>query len=359
MNLKTSSVVFASMGILLASCATTNTPVALYAQTANGLVSIQEGLDQENDYAFMMGGGQLKLQHPHFMDIASTSDLQNDWVEVKELFATLQETQRLQTQQRMLISMEASILVALASVIDVNEITFSDLDNVAIVEAQASLESTKLTIQALRSEIRTLTTELRQLFRSVNRPAMWSETLVSDVETLLTQLIPLTASFQDTLLTILPSMQVIREIFVDYIPQDLSPLTEEVFIGLELFETQLATLAALQDSMIGTRQTTRNHMHEIRLAVSTLKSNNQGLTNQQKAGLTIKRLAIEHQMNQLRTYQDENMAHFQSLKGMIQLANLNQVNIILAELIASAEARQDLIESIQLLFVEANAILQA
>jgi hypothetical protein len=188
---------------------------------------------------------------------------------------------------------------------------------------------------------------------------MWSETLVSDVETLLTQLIPLTASFQDTLLTILPSMQVIREIFVDYIPQDLSPLTEEVFIGLELFETQLATLAALQDSMIGTRQTTRNHMHEIRLAVSTLKSNNQGLTNQQKAGLTIKRLAIEHQMNQLRTHQDENMAHFQSLKGMIQLANLSQVNIILAELIASAEARQDLIESIQILFVEANTILQA
>jgi FtsZ-binding cell division protein ZapB len=100
-------------------------------------------------------------------------------------------------------------------------------------------------------------------------------------------------------------------------------------------------------------------MREIRLAVSTLKSNNQGLTNQQKAVLTMKRLAIEHQMNQLRTHQDENMSRLQSLKGKIQLANLSQVNIILAELIASAEARQDLIESIQLLFVEANAILQA
>jgi nitroimidazol reductase NimA-like FMN-containing flavoprotein (pyridoxamine 5'-phosphate oxidase superfamily) len=72
MNLKTSSVVFASMGILLASCATTNTPVALYAQTANALVSIDEGFDQEVEYEFMMGEGQLKLQHPHFMDIAST-----------------------------------------------------------------------------------------------------------------------------------------------------------------------------------------------------------------------------------------------------------------------------------------------
>jgi len=79
MNLKTSSVIFASMGILLASCATTNTPVVLYAQTANALVSIDEGFDQEVEYEFMMGDGQLKLQHPHFMDVASTSDLQNDW----------------------------------------------------------------------------------------------------------------------------------------------------------------------------------------------------------------------------------------------------------------------------------------
>jgi hypothetical protein len=359
MNLKTSSVVFASMGILLASCATTNTPVALYAQTANALISIDEGFDQEVEYEFMIGGGQLNLQNPHFMDIASTSALQNDWVEISEILATLKETQRLQNQERILIKMEASILIALASVIDTNQIILSEVDNAALVEAQASLEATKLTIQGLRAEIRTLTIELRQLFRSVNRPTMWDETLVISIHAILTELMPLTEDFQQTLLTILPSLQVIREIFISNIPLSLSPLTEEVLIALDLFESQLATLASLQDFMIGVRQGTRDQIKEIKFLVVTLKSNNQGLTNEQKVALTIKRMAIANQMNQLRTHQEENMGQLESLRDLIDINNLTQLNVILADLIVSAEARQVILAAIQDLFVEANTILQA
>ena len=359
MNLKTSSVVFASMGILLASCATTNTPVALYAKTANALVSIDEGFDQEVEYEFMMGDGQLKLQHPHFMDIASTSVLQNEWVEVKELLATLQETQRLQNQQRILIKMEASILVALASVMDTNQIILSELDNAAIVEAQASLEATKVTIQALRAEIRSLMVELRQLFRSVNRPMMWDETLVTSIKDILNAFIPLTEDFQNTLLTILPSLQAIRGIFIDNIPVELSPMTEEVVIALALFETQLETLASLQVAMIGTRQGTRDRMQEIRLVMSTLKSNNRALTNEQKLELTMIRLAIANAMNQLRMHQEENMGHLGSLKDLIDFTNLTQLNVILADLIASNESRQVILDAIQILFEQAKVILEA
>lgn len=359
MNLKTSSVIFASMGILLASCATTNTPVALYAQTANALVSIDEGFDQEVEYEFMMGGGQLKLQEPHFMDVPSTSALQNEWVEVRELLATLKETQRLQNQQRILIKMEASVLVALASVIDSNDITLPELDAAAIVEAQASLEATKLTLQSLRSEMRELMTDLRQLFRSVNRPMMWSETLVADVQTLLTQLTPLTEAFQDELVTILPSLQLIRGLLTASIPADLSPLTEEVLTGLALFETQLTTLSSLQASMIGSRAETRETMKEIRELVASLKTNNQNLSVEQKAALTLKRLAIANAMSQLRTQQEANMTSLESLKGLINISNLDQLNSILADLIASVDARQTIIDSITALFEEAKAILNA
>jgi hypothetical protein len=359
MNLKTSSVVFASMGILLASCATTNTPVALYAQTANALISIDEGFDQEVEYEFMMGDGQLKLQQPHFMDIAATSALQNDWVEVSEILATLKETQRLQNQQRILIKMEASILVSLASVIDTNDITLPELDAAAVVEAQATLESTKLALQTLRSEIRELMVELRQLFRSVNRPMMWNETLVVDVQTLLTELMPLTEAFQDELVTILPSLQVIRGLLLASIPSDLSPLTDDVLIALALFETQLATLSSLQTSMISSRAETRETMKEIRELVSALKATNQSLSVEQKAALTIKRLAIANQMNQLRAQQEENMSSLQSLKDLINLSNLDQLNIILADLIATGDARQTIIDAIKVLFEEAKAILNA
>lgn len=359
MNLKTNSVVFASMGILLASCATTNTPVALYAQTANTLISIDEGFDQEVEYEFMIGDGQLKLQQPHFMDVVSTSNLQNDWVEVRELLSTLKETQRLQNQQRVLIKMEASILVALASVIDTNDITLPELDAAAVVEAQASLEATKLALQTLRSEIRELMVELRQLFRSVNRPMMWDETLVVDVQALLTELMPLTESFQDELVTILPSLQLIRGLLINSIPADLSPLTEDVLIALALFETQLATLSSLQTSVIGSRSETRENMKAIRELVAALRANNQRLTVEQVAALTIKRLAIANAMNQLRAQQEENMNSLQSLKDLIDFSNLDQLNTILVDLIATGESRQTIIDAIKVLFEEAKAILNA
>jgi hypothetical protein len=331
--------------------------VALYAQTANALVSIDEGFNQEVEYEFMIGDGQLKLQQPHFMDAVPTSDLQNDWVEVRELLSTLKETQRLQNQQRILIKMEASILVALASVIDTNDITLPELDAAAVVEAQASLEVTKLAIQTLRSEIRELMVELRQLFRSVNRPMMWSETLVVDVQTLLTEIMPLTEAFQAELVTILPSLEMIRGLLIASIPADLSPLTEEVLIALALFETQLMTLSSLQTSMIGSRAETREIMKEIRELVSALKANNQSLSVEQKAALTSKRLAIANAMNQLRTQQEENMNSLQSLKDLINLSNLDQLNIILADLIANGDARQTIIDAIKVLFEEAKAIL--
>lgn len=347
------------MGILLASCATTNTPVALYAQTANTLISIDEGFDQEVEYEFMIGDGQLKLQQPHFMDVVSTSNLQNDWVEVRELLSTLKETQRLQNQQRVLIKMEASILVALASVIDTNDITLPELDAAAVVEAQASLEATKLALQTLRSEIRELMVELRQLFRSVNRPMMWDETLVVDVQALLTELMPLTESFQDELVTILPSLQLIRGLFTNSIPADLSPLTEDVLIALALFETQLATLSSLQTSVIGSRSETRENMKAIRELVAALRANNQRLTVEQVAALTIKRLAIANAMNQLRAQQEENMNSLQSLKDLIDFSNLDQLNTILVDLIATGESRQTIIDAIKVLFEEAKAILNA
>jgi hypothetical protein len=359
MNLKTSSVVFASMGILLASCATTNTPVALYAQTANTLISIDEGFDQEVEYEFMIGDGQLKLQQPHFMDVVPTSDLQNDWVEVRELLSTLKETQRLQNQQRVFIKMEASILVALASVIETNDITLPEVDAAAVVEAQASLEATKLVLQSLRTEIRELMVELRQLFRSVNRPMMWNEALVVDVQTILTELIPLTDSFQNELVTILPSLQLIRGLLIASIPADLSPLTDEVLIALALFETQLATLSSLQDSLIGSRSETRENVKAIRELVAALRANNQSLSVEQKAALTIKRLAIANAMDQLRAQQEDNMTSLQSLKDLIDITNLDQLNTILADLIASGNARQTMINTINVLFEEAKAILNA
>jgi hypothetical protein len=152
---------------------------------------------------------------------------------------------------------------------------------------------------------------------------------------------------------------VIRGLLLASIPSDLSPLTDDVLIALALFETQLATLASLQDFMIGVRQGTKDQMKEIKLLVASLKSNNQGLTNEQKVALTIKRLAIANQMNQLRTYQEQNIGQLESLRDLIDINNLTQLNVILADLIVSAEARQVILTTIQDLFEEAITILQA
>ena len=56
MNLKLNTLLFASVGILLSSCGSVDTPVVLYAETANALVSIDEGFDQEVEYEYMIEG---------------------------------------------------------------------------------------------------------------------------------------------------------------------------------------------------------------------------------------------------------------------------------------------------------------
>jgi hypothetical protein len=53
------------------------------------------------------------------------------------------------------------------------------------------------------------------------------------------------------------------------------------------------------------------------------------------------------------------MNSLQSLKDLINLSNLDQLNTILTDLIASLDARQTIIDAIKVLFEEAKAILNA
>jgi hypothetical protein len=61
----------------------------------------------------------------------------------------------------------------------------------------------------------------------------------------------------------------------------------------------------------------------------------------------------------LKTQQEEHMASLKSLKDSIDLSSLDQLNTILAELIANGETRHAIIDSIKVLFEEAKAILNA
>jgi hypothetical protein len=359
MNLKLHTLLFATVGIMLSSCGTAATPVMLYADTANALVTIDEGFDQEVEYDYMVQGGQLRFQHSHFMDVQMSSELQNDWVEVREMLETIRETQRLQNQQRVLIKMEASIIRTLATIIETNEIVLSEASATALAEAQTSLDATKLAIQTTRNEIRTLLTELRTLMRSVNRPMMWDERLISDIKVVLTALLPLTESLATSISTILPSLQSIRDIFIDVIPSELSPITEDVLSALALFETQLTALNTLQDEIKTVRQDTRLLMKEIHDIVATMKANNETLSVADKAALALKRLAIEDAMDSLRTIGLENKETLNSLKEMMTFDNLDYVNETIASLILQGQERLAILLSIQNLFLEAVAILEA
>jgi len=359
MNLKLNTLLFASVGILLSSCGKVETPVVLYADTANALVSIDEGIDQEVEYEYMVEGGQLRFQQPHFMDQPMMSDLQNDWVEVREMLETLRETQRLQNQERFLIKMEASILRALATTIEENAITLSEASATELAEAQASLELTKESIQTIRSDIKTLITELRTLIRSVNRPMMWDETLILDVRTVLLALLPLTESLSSNLNTVLPSLKDIREIFIANIPSELSPITAEVLLGLAEFETSLIALNTLQNEIKTVRQDSRLLMKDIRDIVTEMKANNITLSVADKAALALKRLAIQDAFASLKTIGEESKPLIASLKDMISFVNLAFINETLVSLILQGEERLTILLSIQTLFLESQAILEA
>lgn len=357
MNLKLNTLLLTSFGLLLASCGSTSTPVLLYANTATSLITLDEGFELEKEYEGMIGGGQLRFQHSHFMDVPRTEALQNDWVEVRELIDTIRQTQQLQNQQRILIKMEASVLKTLATIIEENSLTLSEASTGLLLEAQTTLDLTKTTIIGLRNDINLQIRELKTLMRSVNRPMMWDENLVSEVTDVLTQILPLTESLTESIASVMPSLISIRNIFIDVIPEDLSPLTEEVLTALALFEAQLLALNLVQSEIQNVQKDTRILIKDIHGIVKTMRTEGVVLSNADKAAITIKRMAVADAVTSLKTIGNENKETLNGLKDMLSLENLTFINASLLNLLNTSEARLDIYESIELLYTEVMTIL--
>jgi hypothetical protein len=339
MNKLSSRILLTGIGVLVASCGTASTPVMLYANAASSLVTLDEGFDLETEYDGMINGGQLHIQQSQFMDAPRFEVFQNEWVEVRELFDTIRQTQRLQNQQRILIKLEASVLNALATVIEENNLSLSETSTSLLLAAQATLDVTKNTIIELREDIKVLLVELRTLMRSVNRPMMWSETLVTDVTVVLTSLLPLTEALALSIESVLPSLISIRQIFIDTIPPSLSPLTEEVLLALSLFETQLVDLNVLQEEIQSVQKDTRLLIKDIHSLVKTMRAEGIVLTSDEKADIAIKRLAVADAVDSLRTIATEGKETILALKGMISLENLTFLNESMSALLTTGEAR--------------------
>lgn len=357
MNLKLNTLLLTGFGLLLASCGSTSTPVLLYANTATSLITLDEGFELEKEYEGMIGGGQLRFQHSHFMDVPRTEALQNDWVEVRELIDTIRQTQQLQNQQRILIKMEASVLKTLATIIEENNLILSEASAELLIEAQATLDETKTTIIGLRNDIKTLMAELRTLMRSVNRPMMWDENLVTEVTSVLTEILPLTESLAVSIASVMPSLISIRNIFIDVIPEDLSPLTEEVLTALALFETQLLSLNVIQSEIQSVQKDTRILIKDIHGIVKTMRTEGVVLSNADKAAITVKRLAIADAVASLKTIGNENKDTLNELKDMLSIENLSFINASLLTLLNTSDTRLELLESIEGLYLEVMTIL--
>jgi DNA-directed RNA polymerase subunit F len=359
MNLKLNTLLLTGIGLLLASCGSTSTPVLLYANTATSLITLDEGFDLEKEYEGMIGGGQLRFQHSHFMDVPRTEALQNDWVEVRELMDTIRQSQQLQNQQRILIKMEASVLKALATIIEENNLSLSEASGALLIEAQATLDETKTTIIGLRNDIKTLMAELRTLMRSVNRPMMWDENLVTEVTEVLTEILPLTESLAENIASVMPSLISIRNIFIDVIPEDLSPLTEEVLTALALFETQLLALNLAQSEIQSVQKDTRLLIKDVHGIVKTMRTEGVVLSNADKAAITVKRLAIADAVASLKTIAEENKDTLNELKDMLSIENISSINASLLILLNTSDTRLELLESIEGLYLEVMTILTA
>jgi hypothetical protein len=345
--------------VLLTSCGPTPTPVVLYAQTIDQMVTIEDALDQEVEYQAMMHQGPLATHQPYFMESTMMANFQNEWIEIRELVAHLKETQRQQNQLRVLIRMDASIIRAYASVMDAEAIVLSTEDLELLSAAQTELATIRGEITTLNQSIRGKLQTIRQLFRSVGRPMMWTETLISSIDESLQALLVLTTELNVQLNALLPAIGTVKTLLATIVPSELSPLTPAVTAALDLFHSQFASLITLQEAMIAQRLATRTVMISIREKVRELRSQSIALTNEQKAQLMIKRLAIADAVASLKANGESLQAGLASLKGQIAFTNLTTINATLLELITNGETRLVTLGNIQQMFVEVLAILNA
>jgi hypothetical protein len=359
MNLKWNTLFVVSVGLLLSSCARPTTSIELYANRAAQLVSFEDGLKKELEFQKMEQMLWLQTQQPDLWIESSTLSFQHDWLEIREMVMLVREQQRLQNHQRLLMKMETSILRSLGTVIETHKITLSEEIVTALATSQATLMASKTSIQQDRDAQRRITSSLRVLMRSGNRPSTWTESLINTIKSNLTELLAIQASLFEHLLNVYPSLTEMREILASSVPDDLTPLTEVVLDGLSIFQIQVQDLNTLQSQINLKQQQIRSWSAEIRNTMRTRRENGLSLNETDQVALGVKRLAILDAHASLKELAKATVTAFRSLKGIIHVEHLSEIHATLATVMEQKETFLMIQATMEQHLMEAVAILNA
>jgi hypothetical protein len=344
--------------VLLASCGQSPTPVSALVTTAESMVKLDEGLTQEASYE-TMGQQPMMRMAPEWLPLNMVNPFSNDLVEIRELLEILRTEQQSQNQSRLRLRLEATILKAFVEAMAENDFSIPEYVNTSVAEEQAILQALKTDMTSTRLEIRDAWQSLRTLMQQAERPLRLNETLITEIKSILTDLVPLVQILKTQLSDTLLSLQAIRQIFIEAVPASISPWTEVVAIEVARFETQLSAMEDLVTTIRELRQAIAMLMRDIRQTRLALKEAGISLTLSEITAITVKQLDVVSIRGDLGDLVESMKTVRETMQGQLNLDQLANLNDQFANLFLSSEAMLTPLNSLVALLTDVKTLLQS
>ncbi|MGA0097002.1 MAG: hypothetical protein ACO3H6_00270 [Bacilli bacterium] len=342
--------------VLLASCGQSPTPVSALVSTAESMVQLDEGLTQEASYE-TMGQQPMMRMAPEWLPMNMVNPFSNDLVEIRELLEILRTEQQAQNQFRLRLRLEATIVKAFVEAMAENDFSIPENVNTAVAEEQAILQVLKTDMSSTRSEIREAWQSLRTLMQQAERPLRLNETLIAEIKTILTDLVPLVQTLKAQLSDTLSSLQAIRLILIEAVPASISPWTEAVALEVSRFETQLVAMENLVTTIRELRQAIATLMRDIRQTRVALKEAGISLTLSEITAITVKQLDVVSIRGDLGEIVASMKTVREAMQGQFNLDQLATLNDQFATLLASSETMLTPLTALVTLLTDVQALL--
>jgi hypothetical protein len=240
-----------------------------------------------------------------------------------------------------------------------NDFSIPEYVNTSVAEEQAILQALKTDMTSTRLEIRDAWQSLRTLMQQAERPLRLNETLITEIKSILTDLVPLVQILKTQLSDTLLSLQAIRQIFIEAVPASISPWTEVVAIEVARFETQLSAMEDLVTTIRELRQAIAMLMRDIRQTRLALKEAGISLTLSEITAITVKQLDVVSIRGDLGDLVESMKTVRETMQGQLNLDQLANLNDQFANLFLSSEAMLTPLNSLVALLTDVKTLLQS
>jgi hypothetical protein len=312
--------------VLVVGCSQTYaSPLLTFAQEASSLndvatidveMTMMDSFQSRGAFGRMVSGFQLNDQDGLDQEIVLAT--KNNFVIIRDLLGESQSV-------RFMIALEADVMRAYASSYVMTDQSLSDSDTALFNAYVETYVRSREDARRIFRDIQVIRQDIADIVRSMNRPRVWSASLLEELytlsEVLVSAVTPLTMTY-DTMLEAVFNAQALLSTYFNEANSPISVPQREQINSIYVAYEQLK---GHRDDLRISHERVRELIQLIRQTLTSIRDEAIELSETDQRELRLLRLAIQDTFASGRTLRTTLREHTQSLKGLLNLDNLDAI----------------------------------